>query len=205
MIENRNTDEPNEQPKKEGPVSNGSRFDPTELRLGQDFGAELGLKKALVTVPVRKPDKQWFVRVHPSEEFRLTTAVLELKEDREVYLVDKDLREELAGEVVVVRLFTAINRQGVLFLRPIRLPGVDGKHNEWHRTQLVAAEAAMENWTRVQANMSLGAYEYSIATGPLDDPSWPEKSLQQVLEIAFGDRFIADITHPAVRRLRGAI
>ena len=37
-------------------------FDPTRLRLSQDFGEQIGVKKALLTVPVRKPDRQWFVR-----------------------------------------------------------------------------------------------------------------------------------------------
>jgi hypothetical protein len=33
-------------------------FDPESLRLSQDFSAALGVKKALLTVPVRKPAKE---------------------------------------------------------------------------------------------------------------------------------------------------
>src|SRR5215470_9799322 len=73
-------------------------FDPASLRLSQDFSAQLGVKKVLTTVPVRKPDKAWFVRVHPSEDYRLQTAVVELKEERETYLVAPALWTELAGE-----------------------------------------------------------------------------------------------------------
>src|ERR1700722_14531154 len=62
-------------------------FDPARLRLSQSFVSSLRVKKALVTVPLRKPDKSWFVRVHPSEDYMLQTAVVELKEDRETYLV----------------------------------------------------------------------------------------------------------------------
>jgi hypothetical protein len=58
--------------------------------LSQDF-ADLGVKKALITVPVRKPDKAWFFRVHPDEDRRLQTYVIELKEERETYLVAKPL------------------------------------------------------------------------------------------------------------------
>ena len=32
-------------------------FDPTRLRLSQDFGEQIGVKKALPTIPVRKPDR----------------------------------------------------------------------------------------------------------------------------------------------------
>ena len=58
-------------------------LNPEELRLTQDFGAELGVKRALVTVPVRKPGKQDFFRVHPDEDYQLQTAVIEVKGERE--------------------------------------------------------------------------------------------------------------------------
>jgi hypothetical protein len=51
-------------------------FDPSRLRLSQDFAATVGVKKVLITVPVREPNKQEFVRVHPDQAYRLETAVL---------------------------------------------------------------------------------------------------------------------------------
>ena len=73
-------------------------FDPARLRLSQDFAATLGVKKMLLTVPVKKPSKEWWIRVHPEESYRIQTAVLELKEDREIFLVDPSLWPELATE-----------------------------------------------------------------------------------------------------------
>src|SRR5262245_48833604 len=104
-------------------------FDPAALRLFQDYQASLGAKKAILTIPTKKPDKTWFVRVHPDEAFSLQTAVIELKEDRETYLVAANLWPQLATESTFTprALFTAVNRQGVLFLWPVRLPGPDGK------------------------------------------------------------------------------
>jgi hypothetical protein len=100
------------------PDNTADPFDPAALRLPQNFAAQLGVQKALLTVPVRKPDKAWFVRVHPSEDYRLQTAVVELKEERETYLVASALWQELAGETTFSPrvLFTAVNRQGVTFL-----------------------------------------------------------------------------------------
>jgi hypothetical protein len=115
-------------------------FDPASLRLDQSFAANLGVKKLLTTVPVRKPNRQDFVRVNPGPEYRLSpAAVIELKEDRETYLVTPDMASQIPGEFVAVVLYTTINRQGVLSVWPVKLPGPDGKHNEWHRS---AAEAA---------------------------------------------------------------
>ena len=97
-------------------------FDLDALRLGQDFAEQLGVKKALVTVPVRRPPKHTFVRVRAGEEWRLTTRVIEFKEDREVFLVGRDLWDETSAETIPVTLATAIDRQGVLFIWWLRVP-----------------------------------------------------------------------------------
>ncbi len=174
-----------------------------KLRLSQNFAETAGVKKKIITIPVRKPDRQWFIRVQPDESYRLETAVLELKEDRETYLVDPTLWSELPGEIVPMCLFTAINRQGIVFLYPVRLPGADGRQLEWHRSALEAAQVAMKDWVRIVANMRLGAYEVFTATGDLPEPEWPDLSLGQILEIAFKDKFIQSMDHLAIQKLRG--
>jgi hypothetical protein len=113
-------------------------FDPAALRLDQSYADSVGVKKLLTTVPVRKPNRQDFVRVHPDPTYRLTpAAIIEVKEDREIYLVKPNMAQELPGEFTVATLHTAINRQGVPFLWPVKLPGPDGKHNEWHRKSVI--------------------------------------------------------------------
>ncbi len=180
-------------------------FDPAALRLDQDFGAAIGVEKPLMRVPVRKPNRQEFVRVRAEDDFRLDTAVLELKEDREVYLVAPSLHGELFSEIVPVRLYTTINRQGVLTLWNCRLPGADGKTNPWHESAIQAAELAMTRWVRVASDMPLGAYQPFTAAAVLPDPDWPDYTLARLLEIAFRNAYIDDPDHPALQRLRGQI
>ena len=189
------------------PPAGPDPFDPASLRLSQDFNASFGVKKALLSVPVRKPDRSWFVRVHPDEGYRVETAVIELKEDRETYLVAPSLWPELVGESTFSSraLFTAVNRQGVVFIWPIRLPGSDGRIDEWSRTALEAAEMARKGWVRIAANMSLGAYDVFQATGQLPNPEWPTSPFKDLLRIAFKDRYITDLNHPVLRRLRGEV
>jgi hypothetical protein len=179
-------------------------FDPESLRLDQTFTEGAAVKRLLTTVPVRKPGRQDFVRVHPDPGWRLTpTAILELKEDREIYLVRPTMIEELSGEISPATLFTAITRQNTLFLWPVRLPTADGRKNEWHRSAHEGAELAMSRWIRVTANMNLGAYEFAAALNGIADPTWPEIAFQEVLRIAFRDRIIDTPDHPVVKRLRG--
>jgi hypothetical protein len=181
-------------------------FDLTRLRLSQDFLGAAGVKKVLTTVPVRKPSKEWFVRVHPDTAYQLQTCVVELKEDNEVYLVDRPLWVHLVSESTFSprALFTAINRQNVLFLWPIRLPGPDGKLDDWNRSALEAAALAQQKWVRVQANKSLGAYETFEAAAEWGDADWSSLlPLTPLLKVAFKDRFIDTLDHPVLRRLRG--
>jgi hypothetical protein len=185
-----------------GSVSRDAAFDPSSLRLTQDFAA-IGVKKALMTVPVRKPSKQEFIRVHPAEEYRLQTALLELKEERETYLVSPELWGELANEIAPKVIFTSISRQGVVSLWSVRLPDANGRLDDWNQSALDAANLAMSEWVRVTANMSLGAYEVFAAPPGIPEPTWPEYSFTQLLNIAFRGRFIQDLDHPVLRRLRG--
>jgi hypothetical protein len=179
-------------------------FDLANLRLAQNYNETAGVKKLLRTVPVRKPNKQDFIRVHPDAAFRENFAMIELREDREEYLVaGSELVGELAAEIVNNTLFTAINRQGVVFLWPVRLPDADGKQMEWHRSARDAAEGATKCWMRVSPNMSLGAYEQIVAEAITAEPQWPEVSFQELIRIAFRDRLITSLDHPLVKRLRG--
>ena len=182
-------------------------FDLASLRLSQDFASAVGVRKLITTVPVKKPSKEWFVRTHPDPDYRLQTAVLELKEDRETYLVSPGLWPELADETTFSPrlLVTAINRQGVLFIWPIRLPGADGRIDDWSRSALDAADEAKARWVRVTANMSLGAYEVAVASGLEAEPEWPNLPFQQIIKIAFRDKLIDDWSHPVLQRLRGEI
>jgi hypothetical protein len=85
-------------------------FDIASLRLNPSFVETAGVKKLLTTIPVRKPSPQDFVRVHPAPEYRENFAMVDLKDDREEYLVHPSILPELTSEVVYKTVFTAINR-----------------------------------------------------------------------------------------------
>jgi hypothetical protein len=182
-------------------------FDPAALRLSQDFGAEIGVQKVLIKVPVRKPVRQAFFRVHPDPAFSLDTAVIDLKigADRDVYLVAPELRPQLVDEIVAIRLFTVIDRQGTVTLWPCRLAGPDGRLNTWYETALQAAELAKSRWIRITADQSLGGYQPHAASGALPEPEWPDVTFEELLKLAFKDRYIDSLDHPVVKTLRGLV
>ena len=189
--------------KTETPAAEPDPFDLNYLRLDQSFIESGGVKKLVTTVPVRKPNPQDFVRVHADPAYRLALAVIELRDDREIYLLPPPIAQQLPGEYATATLYTTINRQGVVHLWPVKLPGSDGKIIEWHRSAAEAAEKAMERWIRVKANMSLGAYDIFEASATIPDPQWPALSYQELLRVAFKDRYVNSLDHSVVKRLRG--
>ena len=184
-------------------------FDLDFLRFDPSLSEGLGVRKVLNTIPVRKPHKQDFIRVHPGETYRLPLAVIELEDDREIYLVPPPVAAQLPGECIMVTLYLAINRQGVPFLWPVKLPAPDGKILAWHTSAADACQRAMREWLRVKANMSLCAYEFYVVpekvAKTIPDPVWPDLTYQEILKIAFRDRYVTDLDHPVVKRLRGLV
>lgn len=182
-------------------TSSASAISIAALRLPQDFGSAAGVKKVLTTVPFRKPNGQAFFRVHP--EWRLSAAILQLKDDGENYIVAPDLFAELAQEVRAKMVYTGVTRDGTIFLWPVNLESEDGRLDSWSQSAHQAAKIAERGWVRMVANRSTGGYDVFQAIGELGEPAWPEMTFDDVAQLAFRDRFIDSLSHPILKALRG--
>jgi len=180
-------------------------IDLNSIRLSSNFEESAGVQKLLLTVPVRKPWCTEFFRVHPSPDYRIGVGVIELKEERETYLVAGDIAAQLPSEVVPKTIYTCVSRQGVVFLWPVRLPGPDGRLDTWNASASHIAELATRHWLRMLANRRLGAYDVHQATSIPTEPTWPSKSFEELLSIAFRDRYITSDDHAVLRQLRGEV
>ena len=90
--------------KKKPTTADFSRF-----RLSQNFGSVSGVRKKLTTVPVRKPLKTQFVRVHPAN--KMDTILLKYGDNGEdLYLIDPDVMQEVEDLAKPYRLMEAIDR-----------------------------------------------------------------------------------------------
>jgi hypothetical protein len=181
----------------------GGPFDPRKLRISQRFGEGQDVRRILVSASARKPHRQEFFRTHPDAGMSIEVALLDLKAEGQIYLVDPALAPYLPGEAVPKILFTTITSHGALFLWPIKLPDERGRLDDWNAVALEAAERAKSNWIRLMANKGAGTYDVLEAAATFPDPVWPEATLQKLLELAFRDRFIDDMNHHVLRALRG--
>lgn len=182
-------------------------FDVTSIRLPQNFGARIGVRKPLLTLPVRKPDRLWFSRVNPDPAYRVDTAIIEIDDalgKKEQYIVLPSLVTELPASLTkVVTIRTAVTRQETPYLWWLKLYDSEGRVDEWTRTGLIAMEAAEDSWVRVTANSRIGAYDLEIATGDLPGPRWPEYSFDEILRAGFKGRYISSMDDDVIRTLLG--
>lgn len=179
-------------------------FDPAALRT---VAGDVSIEKILTRVPVRKPKRHEFIRVHPDAGYRadVDTIEFEIDGDKETFIVAAGAKHVVADEMRPTRVFTAINKLGMVFLWPVKLPGADNRSRWASESALQAAEQAMSLWVKVMWNRGLGAYEYGRAVGDLGSPQWPDKSFRDLLELGFRDRLIDRPDHPVLRELAGEI
>ena len=193
-----------ELPASEIPAPAGDLFSSLDSLRVASGGVEETLVEAVLShVPVRKPSKEWFFRIHP--DYSLDTLVLELKEDSETLLVAPALRGALLEEkcVVIRTIRLGVNRQGTPFLWPMRKP-TEGRKDAWALSALDAAREAESRWTRLQPDMSLGAYRLAVAK--VDDvPRWPKESFNDLLRIGFKGAVVDSLDHPLLKKLRGVV
>jgi hypothetical protein len=177
----------------------------SSLRLTQNFGESLGVKKVLATVPVGRPSKDRFFRTHTSQSWVFPTCILENKAAGETYVVSPEVASVLGDLVRPVELYAVIDRQNNPSLISIPLPGPNGVRNPWHESLIQAVERAKSVWLRISANKDVGGYDIYEATAKLPDPVWPDTTMDELLETAFWGRIITDPDHPVVQDRMGRV
>jgi hypothetical protein len=167
---------------------------------------DTGVVPQLTGIRVGKPDKQSFFRTNPHPAFAMVAPVLELKAERETYLVVPAVAATLPpADVKMSELRLCQTRQGGLFLWPVPVMAEDARQrNEWHVSARQVMAASQTKWVRMTADMSSGRYNMAVAAITAE-PLWPEDmSMRDLLELAFGtERLITNPSHHVVRRLLG--
>jgi hypothetical protein len=181
-------------------------FDPEMLRTASTVDVEV--EQVLTTVPVRKPKRTEFFRVHADPTYVVDTFITERDTgmDKEAYLVLPSVQHLVLDELRKVRLFTAITKRGTVFLWPVKLPGDDNDRlRRMADSALSGAEQAKTLWTKLSWDRELGAYSLFRAKGDLGEPQWPERSFRDLLEIAFRSHLVDSENHSVIRELNGEL
>ena len=177
-------------------------FDPEALRM--DPVADVEVERVLTAVPVRKPKRTEFVRVHPDYVVDRLLVERDTGMEKECYLVLPEVQHLVVQELRRTRLHVAITKHGTVFIWPIKLPleGNDSGRRIFDTASLIA-EQAKTKWVKSVWDRGLGGYEMFKAKGDLGEPQWPDKSFRDLLAIAFGNYLIDHAGHEVIRELNG--
>jgi len=163
----------------------------------------MATSKTQLIVPIAKPNRQMWFQPHPDPKWRGMYSVIELKDDRESYIVAPDLREALLEEWTPKMLVACQSRQGTFFLWPIRIPATDGRVDTWSDSAKKIVDGYAGKWIRVIPDMQAGGYSVIEPANTFPAPVWPKEGFKSLVLKAFNGRIIDKEDHPVVLKLRG--
>lgn len=175
-------------------------------RLPENFNGGIGGIKLPTKPSFGKLSGNRFSRVHPGEEYKFPILVVEDKESGEVYLATPDMAPYLGKMAQPKILRLAVDSAGSP--RVIPQPIVDQSLTRailWTTTMLDAIERAETEWVRIESNMESQQYIVIVAVNDLGEPTWPNQSMEQLIEAVFQGRIISDVNHPLIQQLQGRV
>lgn len=171
--------------------------------LGRPIDEIVPSEKVLTSLPVRKPKRDEWIRLHP--EIHTRAYIYESREDNSWYVVLPTVVEPMLDVVRYVQLTLAVNYGGSAFVHPVPVP-TERKAHRAHITGFAGAEQAMREWVRISWNGS--EYDIYRRSSAKVEPAWPAEvtNPSEMLRFAAkagGFEVIDSLDHPVVRELQG--
>jgi hypothetical protein len=177
--------------------------DLTELR--KSTAKPVTKREVSADVPVGKPSPTGYFRVHPNPEMSLVASIFKYEEGCEranlfVYpsMRGHPLLKDRLRLVLLSLIYNWPSRELSIWPAPL---DINTHTNRWHTTANTAWHLAKTNW--VQMSAAGDHYSVHIAEGELPQPEWGDRSLTDLLKIAFKAHIINDEDCPFMRKLRG--
>jgi hypothetical protein len=180
------------------------------LRLNQAFAVG-AVKTHFSSFPVRRPSKNSFFRVHPSEDYLQEIYLYTDKEEsgmpKETYTIDPDLYEQLDEEWQAVfqgaQLCLGIERHATRpFVWPLKFPADGQRDNEYWRGERECADKAKTSWIKM-VNTG-GTYSWADPrNAKIPEPKWLDEPFTNIIRVAFKGLIIDSLDHHILKALRG--
>jgi hypothetical protein len=180
-------------------------FNAASIRLAPDFVETAGTKKMVTTVPIKEmPGKQDWIRTHWDPAYTVTpVAFVKLEEERELYGIAPHIAAGLPEyEYYKAHLILAITRQGTPFFWAAKI-STGSQGLSWYNSRLVAIEQTQKQWCRVVPNIQASGYDLIVTRGNIPDPQWPDMPMEDLLQIAFKNKYVDREDHPLFDKLWG--
>ena len=167
---------------------------------------EITLENLIMNVQFMKPKNRQFIRTKPGD-LASNIHSYGFMEDNDfgktTFIVSQNIFEQFKRHCFRAKLVTCIDRQGGVFLWPLR---INKKENSWNSSAREAAFLAETKWlSKLPHYNGATAYEFQQATGNLGEPNWPSNDFDDLMRIALKNYYINDQNHPVIQKLQGYI
>jgi hypothetical protein len=167
----------------------------------ENNGSATATKGTQTSVPMCSPNKKWWIRCHASAEQTvpgLTLLIVEEDGSEVIYVLSPDVEfpDDLDNFTCPATVTRAITSQGNEFLWLTKQSPKSPKESA-RRCQA----AARKGWIQVRWNAQLKGYTYISPRELRREPEWSTDTIDELMEKAFGDKFIDRSDHPAVNHL----
>lgn len=170
--------------------------------MGQRFDLGVELRRDHLALKIRRPEKSEFIRTYPDGPLPMAVAILEVKSQRDIFVVKADLAPIVEDLVRPVLLALAITKDMDPFLWPLAQPKQGREPSHAAITVMQAEERTRTTWGRVAwGGFDTGWKFYSSSVQP-EDPNWTDLTPEKALSL-IGDIYISHENHPIIRELRG--
>jgi hypothetical protein len=160
--------------------------------------------KKLTRIPFRKiSGKDFFHLKNDKEYFRQSVGVIESRQSgaSTLFLVAPKvvLPTAIRKELKRANVYT-----GVTATREFFLLYIFKNDTTWYTSAIEMMRLALNNWIKVEANMSAGGYDYYPAPMKIANPDWTAlPSFDELLALAFRGRIIESANHPVILKMLG--
>lgn len=158
--------------------------------------------KIQTKLEVRTPAKKWWFRAHRDAEFQVPVELLIIDGGRDegIWLLEPDVEfpDELSQHTVPALLTRCITSDGTEFLFLAKQTEKSPRSS----TRRLISEAR-ERWIQSSWNGNSKSYDFRYASQLRREPVWPDKTIDDLLELAF-DGFIisSESNQDVINRLR---
>jgi hypothetical protein len=159
---------------------------------GNSEGSVSGEGKVQTKLEVRTPTKKSWYRAHRDAEFQIPVELLIIDGggDEGTWLLEPDVEfpDELQQHIVPALLTRCITSDGTGFLFMAKQTEKSPRSS----TGRLITEAR-EKWIQSSWNGNSKSYDFRYASQLRREPVWPEKTMDQLLELAFDGFIISDV------------
>jgi hypothetical protein len=162
------------------------------------FGAE-----PTASFAVRTLKEDLFLRVNPDPAYSLWEQYT-VQTRHGTYFVFPHFRDALGALPRRCNLHVAVDGHGEYFLLLVKQanPGAGQEDNVWYNTARSVAAAATKDWVKITKYGRDRGWGFVHVQHKMFAPTWPTKSLNELLNAAFPERVIASLNHELIQQFK---